>query len=167
MAFGRIAPDDERVWWYEQAGVEPVQATADREIPVLKDAAAAGTPRAINDKEIDYTIKLPKNVIPAGGKLVGIPIEGDSMSPILETGYIAFIDATPRSLEKMAGKMVAARDSDGVTVKWLRKQSKDLYLLVPQHTSPRHQVQVVQKDGDWSIVGEVITWIGFPPPLRK
>jgi SOS-response transcriptional repressor LexA len=138
-----------------------------RQVPVLRDAAAAGTPRAIDEGEIEYTLTFPPSLLPRGGKLFGVKIEGDSMSPFLETGYVVLIDVASRSPERLAGRMVAAREGDGLTIKWLRKQGDGVYLLVPQNTSLRHQIHIMHADGDWSIVGEVVKWIGEPPPPPK
>ena len=168
-AISRLAPDGEQEYWKDSMGVAFAVKALDsdlREVPVLVDAAAAGTPRAIDERQVDYTMALPRRLLRSGGNVQAVPVEGDSMSPILENGYLAFIDVAVREPAKLVGKMVAARDGTGVTLKWLRKQSK-LYLLVPQHTSPRHQVQVMQDEGEWSIVGEVIGWFGTPPPERK
>ena len=173
LAISRLAPDDEKGWWLSESGMESRREPFDddrfREIPVLKDAAAAGTTRAVNENEVERTLVIPKEWLPAGGSVYGVKVEGDSMSPILESGYIAILNIASRDAKLLDGRMVAARDGDGITIKWLRKQSRDLYLLVPQHTSPRHQIQIMQPDGEWSIVGEVLKWIGEPPspPKRK
>ena len=82
------------------------------------------------------------------------------MSPMLEEGYIALIDVAQKTAGKLIGRMVAAREEDGITIKWLRREG-DLYLLVPQNA--RHPIRVIKPDGDFSIVGKVVKWIGEPP----
>ncbi len=171
LAMAKLAPEDEAGWWVAEAGVESAapQDADDtlRRVPVLRDAAAAGTPRAVDEQAIDYMLSLPKHLVPLGGKLVGVKVDGDSMSPILETGYVALVDTTQRKASSLVNRMVAARDGDGITIKWLQKQSDNLYLLVPQRTSQRHQVQIMRAEGEWSIVGEVVMWIGQPPPTKR
>ncbi len=170
LIFAKLAPEADKQMWMAEAGFEETAAASMVEmlqIPVLRDSAAAGTTRSIDESEIDYVLQLPKHLVRHRGKLIGLEVEGDSMSPILESGYIVLVDTATRRPESLDGKMVAARDGDGVTIKWLRRQNADMYLLVPQHTSPRHQVQVLQAHGDWSIVGEVVKWIGEPPPPPK
>jgi hypothetical protein len=81
------------------------------------------------------------------------------MSPVLESGYVAVIDTAVRDSKRLAGRMVAARDPDGVTVKWLREAEGKL-MLVAQHTSLRFQ-PVFLRPG-WAILGEVVLWIGSP-----
>jgi SOS-response transcriptional repressor LexA len=135
-------------------------------VRLLKDPAAAGTPRAINEKDVDEVLPLPKSLCPNADHLVCIRVEGDSMSPILEAGYIVAIDTSQVDPRRLHGNMVAARAPDGgVTIKWLRKSGKDL-MLIPQHTSMRHQPVVLpatEEDHEWGIVGRVLWWLGTPP----
>jgi phage repressor protein C with HTH and peptisase S24 domain len=92
--------------------------------------------------------------------MVAISISGDSMSPILEDGYVAVVDTAVHNPKELAGRMVAARDPEGaVTVKWLRDVQGQL-MLVAQHTSLRFQ-PIFLRPG-WGIVGEVVWWIGHP-----
>lgn len=169
LALAKLAPEGEAWWWVAEAKMEASAPPEDmvRRIPVLRDAAAAGTSRAVDEKQLDTVLLLPKAWLPQGGSIYGVKVAGDSMSPLLEDGYVALIDVASRDAAKLDGRMVAARDGDGITIKWLRKQSEDMYLLVPQHTSERHQVQVLRAKGDWSIVGEVVKWIGAPPAPRR
>ena len=136
-----------------------------RHIPLLRDAAAAGTPRAVDEDDIEELIAMPKKWVGGRGELYMIRIEGDSMSPILESGYIAIIDVSQRDPQLLERHMVLARVGDGVTVKWLRKNG-DTYLLVPQHVSQRHEVQVV-RPGETELLGAVVKWIGEPPPMKR
>jgi SOS-response transcriptional repressor LexA len=174
LAIGRAAGDPEKAWWWGQAGLSQNELANQgpnepdiRRIPLLKDAAAAGTARAVNEKEIDRYISLPEDWIGRRSSITAIKVVGDSMAPILDEGYIVLVDTSDRDPKKLVNQMVAARDDEGVTIKWLRKQ-KDLFLLVPQHTSVRHQVRVITPGSDSvSIVGKVVKWIGEPPPPRK
>ncbi|MEZ2347406.1 S24 family peptidase [Terriglobus sp. RCC_193] len=169
LVMADLVPDSEKGQWQEWAGIKPQPPSPrePRDIAVLRDAAAAGTPRMVNEKEIDFRLSLPAHLLPVGGKLFGVPIEGDSMSPVLETGYIAIVDINRRDPKKLQNRMVAARDEDGgVTIKWLRYQDP-MYLLVPQNTSQRHPVYIVREGDQVSIVGEVVMWIGKPPLSRK
>ena len=135
------------------------------EIPLLRDSAAAGTPRQMDEREIDQVIPFSKSLCPNPDDTVCIKIVGDSMSPMLLDGYIAAVDTAQRDPVRLVNEMVAARGPDGgVTVKWLRKSGKDL-MLIPQHTSKRHQPVILTRDGDdsqWGIVGKVLWWIGQP-----
>jgi SOS-response transcriptional repressor LexA/DNA-binding transcriptional regulator YiaG len=138
------------------------------EIPLLRDPAAAGTPRQMDEREIDQVIPFSKSLCPNPADTVCIKIAGDSMSPMLLDGYIAAVDIAQRDPVRLINAMVAARGPEGgVTVKWLRKVGKDL-ILIPQNTSKRHQPVILTRDGDegtesqWGIVGKVLWWIGQP-----
>lgn len=132
------------------------------QIPLLKDAAAAGTGRVIDQKEIADTFVFARRFFTGTGKFLAFKVAGDSMSPIIEDGYIVIIDITDTNPRRLIKQMVAARDGEGVTIKWLRKDGP-YFMLVPQHTSKRHQVRVLDQTGDFGIVGRVVKWIGEPP----
>lgn len=132
-----------------------------RAIPVLRDAAAAGTARVVDEREIEYTLILPRQMLRSASNIVGVKIYGDSMSPVLEANYIALIDCSRRNAIDLINKIVAARDGDGITVKWLRRED-GFYLLVPENTDLRHPIKVLKAEADCSIVGEVVKWIGTP-----
>jgi len=140
--------------------------TITRPIPLLRDPVAAGTPRATDEREIAQVLMLPKLWFPATGELFALKVAGDSMTPIIGDGYIVIVDTSRRDPRKLVERMVAAREGDGITIKWLRKDG-DTYMLVPQHISPRIQVRVMRAEGNFSIVGEVIKWIGQPASVRK
>jgi len=78
----------------------------------------------------------------------------------------ALVDVSRRDLKKLNERMVAARIGDSVTIEWLRKAGK-FFQLVPQNTSLRHEIRILTEDDNWSIVGEVVKWIGEPPPPRR
>ena len=150
---------------------EPAHESEYRRVPLLKDAAAAGTPRAIDEKEIETYLTLPEQWIGRKSSITAIRVVGDSMLPILDDGYIALVDTSVRDPKRLVNQMVAARADDGVTIKWLRREKghgSDMYLLVPQNTSQRHPVRVITEGSESvSIVGIVVKWIGEPPPPRK
>lgn len=135
-------------------------------VPLLKDPVAAGNPRNITESDILDRLPRSRRLMPRGGDLYAFRVSGDSMAPIICDGYVVMIDAAQRDPKRLVGHMVAAREADGITIKWLRKD-KDSYLLVPQHISPRIPVRIMRPEDDWAIVGEVVSWIGYPPPTKK
>lgn len=135
-------------------------------VPVLADAAAAGNPRTINERDVEQIIPMLASWLPRGGNVYGIHVSGDSMIPVLREGDIVLIDVARRDPRKLVDKMVAARVSDGVTIKWLRSYKK-FYMLVPQNTAVRHPVRVLEPSDDWGIVGEVVRWIGYPAQSKR
>lgn len=157
---------ESRLGTYIETPSTPQVPAEARPIPMLRDAVAAGTPRAIDESEIAQVLMMPKPWFPASGELFALRVAGDSMAPIIGDGYIVIVDTSRRDPRKLVERMVAAREGDGVTIKWLRKDGST-YLLVPQHVSPRIPVRIMRAEGDFSIVGEVVKWIGQPVPVRK
>jgi transcriptional regulator with XRE-family HTH domain len=135
-------------------------------VPLLRDAAAAGAPRMIEEKDVEEWLMISKRFAPNPESVRCVRIKGDSMSPILEEGYIVAIDTADREPKRLVKHMVAASDPDGgVTIKWLRKSAGEL-LLVPQHVSVRYYPVILTKEAGWRIVGRVMWWIGQPPPPK-
>lgn len=138
--------------------------------PILRDASAAGTPRAFDQREIETMMAIPRSLVPAGSALVCFRASGDAMSPTLLDGYVVVVNMAQKDPKRLLKSPVAARNSDDeVVVRYLREISgqRGNYVLVPQHTSPRFEVLPASPDRGWSILGEVLFWLGFPPPIRK
>ena len=165
-----LAPWDKKDLWLRHAGVSLQEPANDpvstREVPLLRDAAARGTPRAVDEEEIEEVLSFPQRWLPRGGSIFAVRVTGDSMSPLLEEDYVVLVNVASRDANRLVGRMVLARDGDEVTVKWLRRQEK-MFLLVPQNTSPRHPIRVWTRSDNRAIVGEVVCWIGQPPRPRK
>jgi len=130
-------------------------------VPLLAGAAAAGSPLAIDGHDVVEYLAFPKKMLPDAGTIVAVKVKGDSMAPLVNDGDTVLIDLTDRDPKKLAGKMVAAHDGTGVTVKFLRRDKHD-FLLVPYNISPRHDVMMFRPSDGWSIVGAVVLWIGRP-----
>ncbi len=129
-------------------------------VPLLKDAAAAGIPRAIRDDEIDQSLSFPAAWVPHPDFTRCVRVKGDSMSPVLEEGYIVAVDTYNKEPRDLVSSMVAARDPEGgITIKWLRKAGKE-FILVSHHTSVRHNPVILREDPRWKIIGRVLFWIG-------
>jgi SOS-response transcriptional repressor LexA len=170
-----LAHGVEKRWFLEQAGVADVSSpepTKTRKriddrlvwVPLLHDPVGAGLLRNVSEIDVDREIPFAADLMPNGGKLRAFKVSGDSMAPIINDGYVIVVDAAQRDPRKLVGQMVAAREDDGITIKWLRKD-KGEYLLVPQHVSPRIDVRIMRAEDDWGIVGVVVKWIGYPAPL--
>jgi SOS-response transcriptional repressor LexA len=131
-------------------------------LPLLKDAAAAGAPRLVEQRDVEQFILMDRNRVPHPGETTCIRVTGKSMFPTLNEGYIVAVDTHTVEPQRLVEKMVAARDPEGgITIKWLRRDGES-WLLVPQHTSPEYPVVVLRPHGGWKIVGEVIWWMGWP-----
>jgi SOS-response transcriptional repressor LexA len=131
-------------------------------VPLLKDAIAAGEPRVVAET-VDDVLYFSSNLIPHPEMTRCVKVQGDSMSPILEDDYVIVVDTFERASRELVNSMVVAVSPEGaVTVKWLRKIGRE-YVLVPQHTSPRHNPIILRQVPGWSIIGKVLFWIGTPP----
>jgi len=131
-------------------------------IPLLKDAAAAGSPRMIDESEIDDLLFMRPSRAPHPGKTVAIRVVGSSMEPSLRDGFIVALDMQQQNPAELANAMVAARDPSGaVTVKYLRRV-QDEFLLVSEHTSTDYNPILLSREPGWSIIGKVLWWIGEP-----
>jgi repressor LexA len=137
-----------------------------RQVPFLKDAAAAGTPRAVDPKERLEVADLPRRWVSDPGEIYCLRIRGDSMYPIVRDGSWVVVNTSRNDARELEGHMVAAREGDGITIKWLR-HNDGVYMLVPQHTSEDNLVRVMKSEGNFSIVGEVVGWFSTPPPPKK
>jgi SOS-response transcriptional repressor LexA len=173
----KLSPDNSKTWWLDLAGLEKQEASPPMQnvkiVPLYKDRIAAGHGLDISG-EIEDEIPLPESWFPRGSKIIALKVDGDSMSPILMPGYYVLIDVAVRgwsNARKLAGHMVAARTSDGCTVKWLRREEGTaLFQLIPHNVSERHPVRTITEQ-NWErfeILGRVVNWIGWPkPPARS
>lgn len=135
-------------------------------IPLLRDSAAAGEPRMIDERQVEDLVIVRGSLCPNPDETVCVKVSGDSMSPILLDGYIAAVDTTATERSSLYRQMVAALGpTGGCTIKWLRKSGK-YEMLVPQHTTPNYDPIVITGSADWRIIGKVLWWIGFPQ-VRK
>ena len=133
--------------------------TSTREIVQLRDANAAGTPRAFDKSEADKILHLPSDWFASGGHVFAFRIGDDSMAPVIEQGYLVFVDTSRREPPSLVDRMVVVRD-DQVTIRWLQRD-RNQYFLVPHHTS-RSPVRLLSRDAGRGIVGEVVMWVGRP-----
>lgn len=157
--------EERRVGELAAAGTLTTMEGSTRLVPLLRDAAAAGTPRAVNETEVDRLIPIPQDWLPHGGNLYAMKVRGDSMDPILLDGHIVIIDTSQNDPASLINEMVAA-DDDGVTIKWLREDEGD-FMLLPNRVSVRHPIRRLRPGGNVRIVGRVVKWIGEPPRARK
>ena len=130
------------------------------QIPVLRDEAAAGSPREIYERDIDSFVAIPAKFVPKGpSAYTGICIRGDSMEPILSDRFIVVVDHTNRDPIRLRGRMVAALMQEGVLVKWLARESRrDRIVLHSQN--PEYADIVLEAPEKNPIIGDVVFWWG-------
>lgn len=152
-----------------QSAVSPVIAAGTlRRVPVLNDPLMAGTPEALDEGEIREILDLPARWFPKQGEFYGLNVSGNSMSPIVNDNSLVIVDTSRRNPQDLIHHMIAVRERQGVTVKWLR-EDKGVFFLTPHITSREQPIRVMRKEGEFSLIGEVVLMIGTPlkPTKRK
>ena len=125
-------------------------------IPLLKDAAAAGSPREISEADIDGYALIHYAWCPNPSNLTCVRVRGDSMAPILHDDAIVAIDHTQRDPLLLHQKMVAARHEGGVTIKWLERLPDATLRLVPENK--HHPTTPLPRTPDNPVIGLVAWW---------
>jgi SOS-response transcriptional repressor LexA len=154
-------PDQPR--WFQLAGVAASKDNDQRrsvEIKILKDAAACGVPRIVEDDRYKGALALPRAWFTGMGELRAVPVEGTSMEPVLRSGDIAIVDMQKRSISEHLNRIVLARVDDGVTIKILQGRPGKL-MLTPMNVTPDNVPVQLSNERD-AIVGQVVSWIGRP-----
>lgn len=125
-------------------------------IPLLKDAAAAGSPREISESDLDGYVLIHYAWCPNPAHFTCLRLRGDSMVPILHDGAIVALDHAQRDPLFLHQKMVAARLDSGVTIKWLDRAPDGSLRLVPENK--HHPVVTLPRTLDNPIIGMVAWW---------
>ena len=125
-------------------------------IPVLRDAAAAGSPREISEADIDGYALIYYAWCPNPANFTCVRVRGDSMAPILHDGALVAIDHVQRDPLLLHQKMVAARHEGGVTIKWLERRPDNALALVPENKS--YPSVLLPRTPDNPVVGLVAWW---------
>jgi SOS-response transcriptional repressor LexA len=166
-----IAGED-RDWWVDQA--EPGDALVIRSVDEYKKmyevnedknktffihGSAGAGPNIFVPEHAEDKVSLPRSWFHRVNGIKGLWVRGDSMSPLIADGFLVLVDVKDnKDFAALDGKIVAARDSHGVCIKWLRKQG-DAYYLVSHNISPEYP-PILVIPGEHSIVGTVQIWVG-------
>jgi len=130
-------------------------------VPYLRDAAAAGAGRIVEDAIEGYCI-IHERVAPRPENLRCVRISGDSMAPALTDGSIVAVDVTRRDPRHLEGKIVCARTAeDEVVIKRLRMQGR--YALLFSDSEEQHRYPPIVVDTGTQeefIIGQVVwAWV--------
>ncbi len=135
-------------------------------IPLLdaKVHAAAeglGPPPDLDTTKVNHILTAPLEWCTNTQALVGLKVQGDSMSPLIEDGSTIIVDTASTNPSKLDRKIVVASHRDqGLKCSWLR-QVGPLQMLVAEN--PLYAPEEFTPKGHWSMLGEVIWWITTPP----
>jgi transcriptional regulator with XRE-family HTH domain len=133
-----------------------------KRIPVLRDPAVAGTTAATQEKEIREVLELPARWFASTGEFYGLNASGESMAPIVNDGSLIIVDTSKKNPKDLVHRMVAVRDAKGIAVYWLREDD-GYFLLAPEVNTHNRTIRILRKDGNWSLIGEVVVMIGIAP----
>jgi len=130
-------------------------------VPYLRDAAAAGTGRVVEDDIEGYCI-IHERVAPKPENLRCIRVSGESMAPTLTDGSIVAVDITRRDPHSVQGKLVCARTpEDEVVIKRLRLRGR--YALLYSDTEDQRRFPPIVVDTEEHrdfIIGQVVwAWV--------
>jgi SOS-response transcriptional repressor LexA len=127
-------------------------------LPLYSDEAAAGEPLQMRDTEIEGPAVIHRSWCPNPHMTdyVRISASGTSMEPTIPAGSIVTIDRSQSAAEELIGKIVAIAIKDGgVTIKRLRKTSRDGYVGEPDNPTCENRTIYIE-EGD-RIIGRVTT----------
>jgi SOS-response transcriptional repressor LexA len=170
LGIAHMLAEEEREAWFALAGVPSMgqKEIPHKTVPLFKGKIAAGHGREV-EGEIERELPLPKEWFAPGSKIIALKVDGDSMAPLVNSGYYVLVDVSQTEIKRLAGHMVAARATHGCTLKWLRKDSDTgFYQLIPQHVSEAYPVRTITPENqhEFGIIGRVVRWIGEPKPPK-
>lgn len=167
-AIGRLISPESRRELYRVTGVtndetELLQvASPVRTIGVLNSPQELGDPMAA----VAQTLPLPSEWLPQDANVRAAKLS-TRISPIFGGEVIALVDIRRRDPESLVGCVVMVRTPDG-NLPMLLQRHGDTFLLMPIGENSERTARVMQDEGDWSVVGYVMRWLGdAPAPARK
>jgi transcriptional regulator with XRE-family HTH domain len=131
-------------------------------IPLLTNSNQLG----VADPDVDSYLTLPAHWLPEDANIKAAKFS-NRISPIFGEELIALVDIRFRDPDRLLGCIVVARTPSGNAAMRLDRDG-GTYFLVPIGDNEDRAPKVLQSEGDWSIQGKVIKWIGdAPAPVRK
>jgi SOS-response transcriptional repressor LexA len=135
-------------------------------IPLLKVSAASHGEKGDNapilqDAPVESMIAAPREWCPNPAATSCVRVHGESMSPLIDNGYILAVDSSQTDRSKLDGKIVIAWHKDvGLTVSRLRRYDHT-EVLHPENSA--YKSVTLDNRNKWKIVGKVLWWIGKAP----
>lgn len=131
-------------------------------VRLLRDSISAGTPAEVRDGDIEgfCLIYADKSWMPGTPEhYTCCRVRGDSMYPILTNGDIVAIDHSQKDPNRLDQKLVAFRNGEGATIKWLSHVRKDRVLGIPENKSEMEStICLVGEEIETGIIGRVTWW---------
>jgi SOS-response transcriptional repressor LexA len=146
---------------------EPINKLHLVAIPLLNTVAASHGEKGdsidlLHDAPADSVIAAPREWCPHPSSTSCLRVQGHSMAPTINDGYIIAVDSSQTDRKKLDGKIVVAWNKDtGLTVSRFRRYDHTETL---QPENPQYQsVTLGSKKNTWKIVATVLWWIGRAP----
>jgi transcriptional regulator with XRE-family HTH domain len=170
LKIAEMVPEAERQWWQDQARARAAAPEGN-----LLEETSALLPieercRAIrfiaNSNSGDkgqmsgtaQALTLPSEWFASGGTFRALKV--DPISEEIQGECIALVDVSNRDAKSLVDCVVAARTARGIEPRWLRATGDDSFVL---QGLVGGTVRTLQYDGEDSIVGRVVKWIGDAP----
>jgi phage repressor protein C with HTH and peptisase S24 domain len=135
-------------------------------IPLLAAAAYGDqTPPSENvslsDMEVEEMLLAPLGWCPNPDHMIGMHLEGDSMTPAISPGSILFVDTAATDRDQLDKKVVVVshRDLGFKVARLQRLAGADLLISV----NPRYMPLDISNAAKWKVFGQVLWWISRDP----
>ena len=157
---------------FEMVGSQRISATSMDDvsdgvaIPLLDAkvhaaAAGIGPPPDLDSVKVSQIMTAPLEWCTNTQALVGLTVQGDSMSPLIKDGSVIIVDTASADVSTLDGKVIVASHRDqGLKACWLRQVGAQ-QMLVPEN--PHYAPEEYSASKNWSLLGEVVWWITTPP----
>jgi SOS-response transcriptional repressor LexA len=135
-------------------------------IPLLKVVAAThgetgGHPSSLLTGPVESVIAAPREWCPNPATTSCLRVRGNSMSPLIQDGYILGVDYSQSDQILLNGKIVIAWHKDrGLTVSRLRRFDHTEVLEPENHGYEAITLGAKQR---WTILAKVLWWIAMAP----
>ena len=129
-------------------------------VPLLRDAVAGGSPREINEEDIEGFAVIYSAWCRHPEDTTVVRVAGDSMRPILEPGSLVAVNHRVRNPKLLDGKIAAFRQGGGATVKICHFVSPGLVIAAPANPESRDFFIFKGEEADTCVIGKVEWWWG-------
>lgn len=179
LAISEIVSHEERQWWRDQAAIQAGtmkgkqvasagnwEANTSALLPVAESIRTIHFITNSNNSgaDVEECLDLPRQwFLRDHGEFRALRVQGRAICDAIEGEAIAVIDVSHRDPKSLVDCVVVARGVEGPVVNWLR-EDQGHFMLQPLRSGPLKFVTF--EDGDGSIIGRVVKWIGEAPCPR-
>jgi transcriptional regulator with XRE-family HTH domain len=132
-------------------------------IPLLKVAVAShggkgDSSALLHDAPVESLIAAPMDWCPNPAATTCLRVQGNSMMPLINDGYILAVDSSQTDFSKLNGQVVIVWNKDmGLMVSRLRQYD---HTEVLQPENKEYESIIVNNKNKWKILAKVLWWIG-------